>query len=187
LLATITSRCRLLTLRLLPISVVQTYLEDIDQTKELRAQLLSHLSGGRIGWAIKAAQDPSVMQVRNDHLSLLLEIIAKSRVGRFSLAENLAKETEELTNMLRTWLTWWRDLILLKTAGSLEQRATGIRFNAITNLDMEGELKAMSHRLSGQLVLKGLTSTNSALWQLERNANTRLVLENLFLAYPISV
>jgi DNA polymerase-3 subunit delta' len=186
LLATITSRCRLLTLRLLPISVVQRHLEEIGQTNESRAQLLAHLSGGRIGWAIKAAQDPSVMQVRNDHLSLLREIIAKSRVDRFLLAENLAKETEELSDMLRTWLTWWRDLILLKTAGSLEQSPARVRFNVITNVDKKGELKALSHRLSDQLVIRGLKSTNSALWQLERNVNTRLVLENLFLAYPTS-
>lgn len=187
LLPTITSRCRLLTLRLLPITVVQRYLEEIDQTEESRIQLLAHLSGGRIGWAIKAALDPSVMQVRNDHLALLRGLIVKSRVGRFSLAENLAKDSEELSDMLRTWLTWWRDLILLKTAGSLEQSPAGVRFSVITNIDNEGELKALSHRLTSQLVLQGLKSTNRALWQLERNANTRLVLENLFLAYPISV
>ncbi len=86
--------------------------------------------------------------------------------------------------MLRTWLTWWRDLILLKTAGSFEQSQARDRFNVITNLDYERELKALSHQLTGQIVLEGLKSTNTALWQFERNANTRLVLENLFLAYP---
>ena len=95
------------------------------------------------------------MQLRNDHLALLRDIIVKSRVGRFSLAESLAKDTETLTDMLQTWLTWWRDLILLKTAGSLEQSQVRDLYNKITNLDNEGELKALSHRLNAQFIFKG--------------------------------
>jgi hypothetical protein len=33
--------------------------------------------------------------------------------------------------------------------------------------------------------LTSLQQTNHALWQLARNANTRLVLENLLLTYPL--
>ncbi|MEI2611663.1 MAG: hypothetical protein V9G20_23760 [Candidatus Promineifilaceae bacterium] len=34
-------------------------------------------------------------------------------------------------------------------------------------------------------ILACLQRTNDALWQLERNANTRLVVENLLLTYPL--
>ena len=56
------------------------------------------------------------------------------------------------------------------------------------NLDLDDQveqIQEISRRIDAQQAYTSLNQTNLAIWQLARNANTRLVLENLFLTYPI--
>ena len=88
----------------------------------------------------------------------------------------LARKADALPPLLRTWLSWWRDLALLAYG-----RRTA---DTISNID-EVELL---YELAGQWprggVLAALRQTEAALRQLRQNANARLVLENVMLSYP---
>lgn len=177
LLPTIASRCRTLNLRPLPTDLIEESLATRWQVKAGDAHLLAHLADGRLGWAVQAAQDNSVLDARRAHLQQLYAALDGRRVARFDVADKLSRKAEELPAVLQTWLSWWRDLNLLAQQNG--------QTTVITNVDEDGRLRELAQRWSKDAALASLKQTNLALWQLERNANTRLVLENLLLTYPL--
>lgn len=177
LLPTIASRCRTLNLRPLPTDLIEESLATRWQVKADDAHLLAHLADGRLGWAVQAAQDNSVLDARRAHLQQLYAALDGRRVARFDVADKLSRKAEELPAVLQTWLSWWRDLNLLAQQNG--------QTTVITNVDEDGRLRELAQRWSKDAALASLKQTNLALWQLERNANTRLVLENLLLTYPL--
>ncbi len=177
LLPTISSRCRTIGLRPLPTDLIEESLTTRWQVPTDDAHLLAHLSDGRLGWAVGAAQDSTILESRDQHLAWLHEALNGSRVTRFAQADKLSRKPEQLPALLQTWLSWWRDITLLAQGPT----RNGI---ALTNIDQESQLSQLAQNWTAEQALTSLKQTNLALWQLERNANTRLVLENLFLIYP---
>ena len=176
-LPTINSRCRTIGLRPLPATLIEeTLMTHHHHAPPDEANLLAHLADGRLGWAIGAREDHTLLQERRIHLDALHQALRGSLVARFALAESLARKADALPPLLRTWLSWWRDAALL--AYGRRQSET------ISNVDELGRL----HELAGQWprhgVLAALRQTETALRQLTQNANTRLVLENVMLNYP---
>ncbi len=176
LLPTITSRCRVISLRPLKAELIESVLIERWDVEPAQARILAHLADGRLGLAVTLAQNPALLDERAAHMELLHEIFGLTRVDRFAAAERLARQPEELPDLLRLWLGYWRDLALIATAGPEAE--------AISNVDQLDSLHAHARTWSAETILSGLRHAERALWQLERNANTRLVMENLFLAYP---
>ena len=137
---------------------------------------LAHLSDGRIGWAISAWQDPQIMAQRADQVAFLYDGIAGSTVDRFKISETITKDPENLMNLLGTWLSWWRDLSLI-LSGMVD-------YEMITNISYLDEIIERSEIWNLEAALASLRQTEKAIWQIEHNANTRLVIENLLLSYP---
>lgn len=177
LLPTIASRCRTIGLRPTP----QPLIEETLMRRRVpadAAHLLSHVADGRMGWAVQAAQDQTLMQARDRQLSTLHEAIGGGRVARFELADKLARKPETLPDLLRTWLSWWRDVTLL----AFNPQGLSI----ISNLDEQESLYRAARAWPRRKTADSLRQTNEAIRHLGRNANARLVLENLFLTYPQS-
>jgi DNA polymerase-3 subunit delta' len=179
LLPTISSRCRTLALRPLPTAVIENALLTRWQIPSDESRLLAHLANGRIGWAVQATQDPALLQTRQEQMTLLTTLLTGRRVPRFQAAEQLAKQAETLPDLLQTWLSWWRDLLVWQQGDGVPNPAV------IINIDEVERLVAYAQEWSIEQVQTGLKQTNLALWQLARNANTRLVIENLLLSYPL--
>ncbi|MCP4425957.1 MAG: DNA polymerase III subunit delta' [Chloroflexi bacterium] len=179
LLPTISSRCRTIGLRPLPTETIEQALATRYHVPADDAHLLAHLADGRIGWAIQAAQDAAILDARAENIDWLHEALRGNRVARFALADKLARKPERLPAILQDWLSWQRDLTVL---------TQGIARNgvALTNIDQQAELERHSRAWTPEQALASLKQTNLALWQLERNANTRLVLENLLLIFPFA-
>lgn len=177
LLPTIASRCRTLNLRPLPADLIEQSLATRWHVAAEEASLLAHLADGRLGWAVQASQDRQVLQTRSTHLGYLAGALAGSRIQRFQLADKLANQAETVPIILQTWLSWWRDANLLA-----QQRGTGRV--PVTNIDQLDALQHISQTANAVTILACLKQTSLALWQLAHNGNGRLVLENLFLAYP---
>lgn len=176
-LPTINSRCRSIKLRPVPTTLIEETLMTRHHVRPETANLLAHLADGRLGWAIRAHQDPALLQSRRTQLDALHQALPGSLVARFTLAESLARKTETLPLLLQTWLSWWRDLALL----SYGQKGASQR---ITNIDEMELLHNLAGRWPRNGVLKSLQQTETALRQLKQNANARLVMENIMLAYP---
>ncbi|MCA9952664.1 MAG: DNA polymerase III subunit delta' [Anaerolineales bacterium] len=177
LLETITSRCRTLALRPLPTAIIEQSLMTRWQVQVDDAMLLAHLADGRLGWAVAASRDKSLLNIRDTQLETLHTALNGRRVARFMLVDKLYRKPETLPDMLKTWLSWWRDLALLANGSSNQTQ--------ISNIDERKNFEKFARDWETEAIVNSLRQTDNALWQLARNANTRLVLENLFLTYPL--
>jgi hypothetical protein len=103
----------------------------------------------------------------------LWKVLSGRRVQRFAVAEKLARKPDELRPLLQTWLSWWRDVALLRW-GNAE----------VSNVDRVAALQEAAGKWDRPALFTAWQQTDQAIRHLDQNANTRLVLENLFLVYP---
>ena len=88
---TIRSRCQIIPLRPLPLRLVEQELAKRTTLDETQARLLARLSGGRIGWAIDASHEETLLTQRSAQLQGLLDTLPLSRAGRIELAGKLTR------------------------------------------------------------------------------------------------
>lgn len=181
LLSTIASRCQTIGLRPIPTEQIEEILMTCCGVGTDDALLYSHLADGRLGWAVEASKNHELLKERQGQLALLREALDGNRVRRFAMAEKLARKPESLPQLLRIWLSWWHDLALL----AFRNNTYGPPL-PISNIDFKQQLESLAHSWPVEKILAGFKQTEVALWQLERNANSRLVLEILFLKYPLT-
>ena len=174
LLPTIISRCQVLNLRPPSVLLVQKALEGRWGVDPERAKLLARLSGGRLGWAVRASEGEAILQKRERRLDEMIELMGQGRVERLRYAQQLSKSPDGLREVLDLWLIWWRDLLLIKGGSSTE----------ITNIDREATLRSQAQGYNLTQVRDFIEALRTAVWQLEHNANTRLALEVLVLSVP---
>ena len=176
LLPTIVSRC--MVLRLGPVAL-QTVQESLQTRWELSAEeatQLAHLSGGRVGYALKLHQDREMMDQRKKWLEDLSDLLTSGRVARFDYVEKLDKEKdkERTRQMLQVWLSLWRD-IMLRTAGAAIP---------VTNLDRAEEIDSLASQIDLNLAVRTVNALQRTITYLESNVNFRLALEVLALDLP---
>jgi len=178
LLPTIVSRCQVLALRPIPRQLIEQALIERWQVTNEKATLLSHICGGRLGWAASATTAPALLEHRDQRLDDLVNLLHNKRVARFAYAEALAREDPaSILESLELWAGWWRDVLLLTSHSSVP----------LTNIDRRAELVQTASLCSVSTVQAVLTSLQNTLNHLSHNANTRLALEVLFLDWPFLV
>lgn len=175
LLPTIVSRCQLLYLRPLSLEAVESALMDRWRVERERAVLLARLSGGRLGWAVEAHQQPAILEHRTGCLDSLVQLLNEPRVPRFAYAEKISQAPDMAPEILEMWLSWWRDLLLVHEGHS----------GGITNLDRSEELTMYAAQYSLDRIYSALQAIRTAQQQLESNANLRLAWEVLLLSLPL--
>ncbi len=177
LLATIRSRCQPIHLRLLPASTIRRTLETQYNVKGEQAALLAQLSAGRIGWAIRAASDETLLAQRAELLDILEQAIGQSRIGRFALAESLSKDSKEkdtLRTALSLWQSYWRDVLLVMHSAT----------TPVTNRDHRHAIDQLAVGISVEDVQRAILATQRTAQYIEGNTNVRLALEVLMLDLP---
>ncbi len=175
LLPTIVSRCRVIPLHLLSTEQVREALIGPPwQADPEQADLLAHLSGGRIGWAIRALQDADVLDERRKTLDTLQQALAGDDVIRLRVAEQFARQSNHGIGTLTLWSTWWRDLLLRQSGAG----------NALSNVDREHELAEAAEAWATETTHAALTALQETVAALERNANPRLAWEAFLLTLP---
>lgn len=173
-LPTITSRAQIIHLRPVPAQTVQETLVTHYDADPDHAYLLARLSGGRIGWAIQAAQSPEMLDQRAQALDLLEQCLRMNRAARFALAEDLSKDKLSLGPVLELWQTYWRDALLLAEGSPVKP----------CNVDRQVMLEQLVYAVSPEQALEAMRATRAMLGYLSLNVNTRLALETMFLDYP---
>jgi DNA polymerase-3 subunit delta' len=174
LLPTIVSRCQQVPLRPLATAVVQEALVERWNAGAEQAELLAHLSGGRLGWAVRTLNDRAALQRRVQRLDDLDRLLGASSAQRFRYAEKLARDPAATLETLDLWIGWWRDVLLL----AAETDAP------LTNVDRRSTLRDHAHRFEVEGSAAVLEALRSAADRLRRNANPRLTLEVLMLDLP---
>jgi DNA polymerase-3 subunit delta' len=181
LLPTIVSRCQVFLLRPAPLAQAEAELSERFAVAPGQASILAHLSGGRIGWAVQAVQDESILALRRQRLDALLQLAGSSRGQRLDAADALAEDygkgqdgRDSVHETLDVWAVWWRDLLLMQEGCA----------NQLTNADRISELEEHAAASSAADVARFLSSVIATREYLDRNVNPRLALEALLLGLP---
>lgn len=174
LLPTIISRCQQVALRPPAMDLVRQALIERWHASPDQADLLARLSAGRIGWAISALGDKTLLGRRDTAMDDLFNLMSANRVRRLQYAEKLAGDRDGVVSVLEVWQAIWRDLLLL---------SAGLKGH-IVNADRSGELETRVRSYTVGQIRDFLTSLLLALRRLEQDVNARLTLEALLLQMP---
>jgi DNA polymerase-3 subunit delta' len=176
LLPTISSRCEILRLRPTSIETLAKALEEREHIPAEKAVLYAHLANGRPGIALRLLQDPKADENRKLWIDSLNEILGASIREKMKIAENLVREKNSapLADILQVWTSYLRDLLLVQQG----------KPEAVVNMDHLKELTANARQLESDQLLLLLNEMVKALELSEINANSRLMLDNLFLQIP---
>jgi DNA polymerase-3 subunit delta' len=186
LLPTIVSRCQQIPLYALPVSTVRRALQEQWKADPGRADLLAHLSGGRLGWAVRTLKSRAALTQRKQHLDEMVDLLSASTNKRFQYVRRRVDSWRSSSSgkpgadrlraieRMELWLSWWRDL-LLAAAGA---EAT------LTNVDRVGELHHYARRFGAPAIGDTVRAIRLTMSRLKRNANIRLALEVLMLDLP---
>jgi DNA polymerase-3 subunit delta' len=174
----VASRCQQVELHPLPSGAVKEILTQQYKVEEQKAEVVARLSRGCLGWALSVIQDGVLLQERSQRLASLIDLSHAQSGQRLSYAAELAlefsKSRSQVDEVLSVWLSWWRDLLLIKGGNS----------QSITNIDYKSELFHQAEGYSLKRVRDFLHHLQATREQLEQNANPRLALEALMLSMP---
>jgi len=175
LLPTIVSRSQQIVLRPLATATVEQALREQWHVPAEQAAHLARISGGRMGWAIRAATEATYHQRMEDALALLLNLLHQDLPARFDTAQALVRDTSvNVDETLEYWLTGWRDVLLIQTGNA--ERAIHQQHHAALN--------QIAQRVPLAAIVSTLKALEGCQEALQRNANAQLALENLLLNLP---
>lgn len=176
LLPTIVSRCEVLRLRPAGIERLEEALQARWDVPSDEAHQLAHLAGGRPGYALRLHQEPGLVTQHEDWLSDLGMLLGAPLRERLAWVESNYKRParDTLRAMLQTWLSFWRDLMLI-AAGSEAP---------LTNTAHAADLRALAGQIDFATAHARSADLERAFARLDANVNTRLLLENLLLDWP---
>ncbi|MEJ5310221.1 MAG: DNA polymerase III subunit delta' [Anaerolineae bacterium] len=175
LLPTIVSRSQQIVLRPLAPAIVEQALRERWNVPAEQAAHLARISGGRMGWAIRAATEATYHQRMADALALLWNVLDQDLPTRFDTAQALTRDAGVNVNeTLEYWLTGWRDVLLIQT-GNVERAI---------HQQYEGILTQIAQHIALPATVSTLKAIAACQEALQRNANPQLALENLLLNLP---
>ena len=172
-LPTIVSRCEVLRLRPIPFEMVQQSLMQRG-AREPVAQLISHLSAGCPGAALRMLEDETALPFRDQKLDELRSLLEGSRAEKFAYAHQISRDKGAMSSVLAVWLSFWRD-VLWRSAGAA---------SPLSNPDRTEEIDALAARFGLPVARRQVDILDGALQRLETNVNPRLLAEVLLLDLP---
>lgn len=174
LLPTILSRCQIVPMHALTPDEAQRALAERWTVPDAEARALAGLANGRLGWAVRAHENPALRERRAEELETIAALATAPRDEQLRKAGALAPDNETARRTVELWMLWWRDVVLsacgadhLATTGEPRQRAE--------------RLGRALGRERAQPFLESLLRAQRAL---EANGNPRLTLEVLALDLP---
>jgi DNA polymerase-3 subunit delta' len=167
LLTTIRSRCQRLPFQRLPKQRLTEILSDRLDLDETEAAVLAALSDGSFKKALGQNKE-LYLEKRRDLLRDLLALSSGSSIPMFKLAETLAADKEQLTDILEIFQAYFRDLLLLKH---------GRPENELVNLDMKESLYRQLKKETTITLLQKLKALDAGRYYLQRNVNRQLAME----------
>jgi DNA polymerase III subunit delta' len=174
-LPTISSRCQVLNLRPAPFADMRQALIARGAAPE-RASFLARLARGRVGWALSALADESLLEARVERLDDMQRLLGGTSTERFAYAEKLARQDgARISVVLDEWMLFWRDVGQVIGGTYTQNLRNGDRLSivlqvaqAVSATDVRAQMHALAH--TEQLI--------------EQNVNARLALDTLLLKMP---
>lgn len=177
---TIISRCQRLNFRLIERSMIVKVLTERGAAPE-QAEAIAAAAGGRLGWALRALEDETMLQERDEMLTEAVRLAHAGRAERFAWAKDAAGRDgairERYLREIGVWESWWRDILLFGAGGE----AGASHPDKAATLREECRLYAATDVLA---FLRSLAQTREHLYA---NVDAQLALENLTLDLPSAV
>jgi DNA polymerase-3 subunit delta' len=177
LLPTISSRCEVLRLRPLAVERLALALQERWGQSPPEARRLAHLTGGRVGYALRLIADPGLLERRRVWLDELQELLPAPLRQRFGYADRVTRSREksaQLPELFQTWLSFWRDVLMVRAGAEAR----------LTNLDYEPQIRRLAERVSLTQARVCTSDLERALGRLNANVNARLLTEVVLLDWP---
>lgn len=174
LLPTLLSRCQIIPLQGI------THAELVDALAQRlgigsgEARELAGLANGRLGWALRAWEDPGLREERARLLEQIVTLATSSRDARIRAAGALASDVESARRTLELWTWWWRD-VTLAACGAAHLASSG---------DARREAERLGKHIGQRQADAFLRSLLAAQAALDQNANPRLTFDVLMLDLP---
>ncbi len=142
------------------------------------AVAITAASRGRIGWALQALEDPSLLEERTEMLDEAVRLAHAGRFERFAWAKEAEGRApglrERYLRELTVWEGWWRD-VLLFGSGATE---------GAENSDRESQLRDEGKLYPASEIVAFLQALGQTREYLHANVDPQLALENLILILP---
>ena len=180
-LPTISSRCEVISLRPLPLAELAAELHKREGIDLQKAELITHVAGGRPGYALRLLREPERLEKRAAWLDDLASLLAANRRDRFDYCEkNFYSRKEErsvtkdrLNEALPHWLSLWRDVLITVSGAPVP----------LINLDRRDQISRLAQTIS-QDTARQLTRHIESILPRLANANLRLLAESIILQWP---
>jgi DNA polymerase-3 subunit delta' len=177
-LPTISSRCFAVPVRPAGRQVLAAALEKYWGAERDQAAMVAALSDGRTGYAVGLLEERESLTRRHKALEELSLLAGAPIAERINVATKLAKmftdARAELYDMLETWESWWRDVMLLGASAS----------ELVINVDQLAALKSVASKQSPARAAGAIDLIHHTRQELSENVNPRLALEALALGLP---
>jgi DNA polymerase-3 subunit delta' len=142
------------------------------------AEKLARLAQGRLGWAVTALQDESLLEGREAALEDVERLAAAGYAERFKLAGSLAarypRDPIAVRSTLETWAGWWRDVLLV---------ASG-REELVAEIERLDTLRTQAAKWGVRGAVQAIEAVREAGRHLDENVNPTLALEVMLLDWP---
>ncbi len=178
LLPTISSRCEVIRLRPMALDALAKKLETARMMLPDEALRLSHLAGGRPGYALQLADSPDdaerIVSIAQDGI----ELLGQGTVQRFAYAASFkdVKKRPVLRETLQVWQSLFRDLLL-----SVSEEGSD---SPVSFLDLKDDLEKYAAKGSPKIFRESVAEINRMISYLNANVNLQLLTENLLLNFP---
>lgn len=113
-LETIQSRCVMLQTKPVEKDSIKAYLMSEHQIPDYQAELSAIFSQGNVGKAINYASSEEFIETKDDILNILKHIDEKENYELIEFSNNIAKEKDNVLNVMDLILLWYRDLLMYK-------------------------------------------------------------------------
>ncbi len=176
-LPTIRSRCQPVQFNPIAPDVIARALRERWNVEAAEAERLAGLANGRLGWAVRAHEQPDTARQREEALARIAAMATQAVDERMRVAATLGADNASARAALDLWTLWWRDVTLA---------ANGAR-----RLLTTGEPRRAAERVGpaigperARVFLETLLAAEATL---DVNANPRLMMENLALDLPTAL
>ncbi|MEE9611719.1 MAG: DNA polymerase III subunit delta' [Desulfatiglandales bacterium] len=183
LLPTIVSRCQKVFFRPLSVKAIAQWLMDKKNVEKEMASVLAKICEGSLGRAVHMCES-DFLEKRQAYLFRLLQLpgltpdegleMALEYTGKSKKKDPdvLGKSNTALFDLLSTWKTWYRDLLLMKADCPADQ---------LINIDFSQKLKNISKNVKIVDLINSFFAVDQAQRDLLRTRNSDLMMENTVL------
>jgi DNA polymerase III subunit delta' len=172
LLSTVVSRCQHIRFHPIPVNLLAAALTQDFGMDQKEAEFMAIMANGSFSKAL-ALQNTDWIFRRNWIIKEIENMDPPSVAVILALAEKIAKskDKDSIHDLLEMLETWYRDLVIAKYCP-----------DKIINKDLMENVRTVSRQYHQNILLNRISAVQQAQKEIEANVNSRLILEDLFMA-----